>query len=201
MNISEKFYESCADAFSDTRFCLWDVVKEFGNQFKKSDIVCDAGCGNGKNIKYFQDKCTMIGFDKSKKLVSICENKGYNVNVQDILNTNYSSEMFDYVLSIAVIHHLDSEEKHICAIQELLRILKINGKLLFTLWAFESDEYSKKKKFQIGHNYINFNKSERYYYIYDELMLKNMLKKIENNNYMIKYWWERGNWNIIIQKK
>lgn len=194
------FYDNNAERFSDTRFCLWDVVRDFGSKFKNDDLVCDAGCGNGKNIKYFNNKCKLIGFDKCKKLVNICLNKNYDVTEQDILSTNYDDNTFNYVMCIAVIHHLDSEEKHLKAIYELLRILKFNGELLFTLWAFESDIYSKKKSFKKGHNYVNFDKSQRYYYIYDENMLKEMLNKIDKNNYIIKYWWERGNWNIIIKK-
>ena len=199
MDISQNFYNENAEKFSDTRFCLWDVVNNFGKKFKKNDIVCDAGCGNGKNIKYLNEKCNMIGFDKCQKLVEICEKKGYNVSNDDILNSSFNDQTFDYIICIAVIHHLDSEEKHINAIIELLRILKLNGELLFTLWAYESDIYSKKKKFKRGDNYINFNKSKRYYYIYDKYMLINMLNKI-SNIYEKQYWWERGNWNIIIKK-
>jgi hypothetical protein len=67
------------------------------------------------------------------------------------------------------------------------------------MWAYESDIYSAKKKFILGHNYINFGKSseERYYYIYDKNNLEVMLKKL---NYSSRFWWERGNWNIIIKK-
>ena len=35
------------------------------------------------------------------------------------------------------------------AIKEAYRVLKPGGKLLFTVWAFESDEYSKKKNFKV----------------------------------------------------
>ena len=197
MELSENFYNVNAEKFSDTRFCLWDCVKDFGEKFTKNDLICDAGCGNGKNIKYFDNKFNIYGFDKCEKLVNICIDKGYNVCQSDILNIPYSSNHFDYVMCIAVIHHLDSIDIQIKAINELMRILKKNGELLFTLWAFESDEYSKKKNFKKGHNFINFDKSYRYYYIYDELMLKDLLKNI---NYKSNYYWERGNWNIILQK-
>lgn len=197
MEIVKSFYENNAERFSDTRFCLWDSVRDFSENFKNTDLVCDAGCGNGKNIKYFQDKCNIIGFDNCTKLIQICKNKGFNVIYSDILDIPFDNNTFEYVICIAVIHHLDSEEKHIKAINELMKILKKDGKLLITLWAYESDDYSKKKKFKKGHNYINFDKNERYYYIYDNIMLINMLKKLK---YEYKYWWERGNWNIIVTK-
>ena len=44
MSNVNNFYEKNADKFSDTRFCLWDVVLNFSNKFKKDDYVCDAGC-------------------------------------------------------------------------------------------------------------------------------------------------------------
>ena len=142
MNEVKNFYEKNAIRFSDTRFCLWDVVHNFSNKFKKTDYVCDAGCGNGKNIKYLQEKCEIIGFDNCESLVKICLEKGYYVTNRNILFTEYLSNTFDFVICIAVIHHLDSEEKHIQAIHELMRILKKDGELLITMWAFESDEYS-----------------------------------------------------------
>lgn len=200
MECVQDFYNNNAKRFSDTRFCLWDAVKDFGNKFNKDDLVCDAGCGNGKNIKYFNDKCNLIGFDNCLSLVEICLNNRFNVSHQNILSTDYEDNKFNYIMCVAVIHHLDSEEKHLKAINELLRILKSGGELLFTLWAYESDIYSKKKNFKKGHNYINFDKSTRYYYIYDENMLKILLNKIENNKIETKYWWDRGNWNIILKK-
>ena len=197
MELAQKFYNNNSKEFSDTRYCLWNVVSDFGKQFKKNDMVLDAGCGNGKNIKYFHEKCNIIGFDNCSNFVKICKDKGYNVFHSNILNIPMEKETFNYIISIAVIHHLDSECLHIHAINELMSLLTKNGQLLVTLWAYESDNYSKKKKFKKGHNNVLFNTSERYYYIYDEEMLKNMLSHIK---YSYRYYWECGNWNIIFTK-
>ena len=197
MEIATSFYQENAEAFSDTRFCVWDVVRDFGKQFGSTDYVLDAGCGNGKNIKYFQNQTTIIGFDKSMPLLEICKKKGYDVFHSDILDIVMDDESFHYIICIAVIHHLDSLQKHISAIRELMRLLKPNGQLLVTLWAFESDDYSKKKNFQKGGNIVKFNQAERYYYIYDESMVKELLDKL---NYKSTYYWERGNWNLIFTK-
>ena len=50
-----------------------------------------------------------------------------------------------------------------------------------------------------GEGGVEFGKQnhQRFYYIYDELMLKGLLKWI---NYEHEYFWERGNWNIIFTK-
>ena len=197
MEIATSFYQENAEAFSDTRFCLWDVVRDFGKQFGPTDYVLDAGCGNGKNIKYFQNMTKIVGFDKSEPLLEICKKKGYDVFHSDILDIPLEDELFHYIICIAVIHHLDSPKKHISAIHELMRLLKPNGQLLVTLWAFESDDYSKKKNFQKGGNIVKFNHAELYYNIYDKMMVKELLDKL---NYKSHYYWERGNWNLIFTK-
>ena len=195
--LSRNFYENNYELFSDTRFCLWDVVKNFSGNFKYDSKILDAGCGNGKNIRYFNDKYNIIGIDNCNNLVKLCIEKGYNVSYSDVRNTIFDDNYFDYIISIAVIHHIDSEEGRLKAINELIRILKKNGKLLITLWAFENDEYSSKKKFNSGDNIVKFKDDYRYYYIYDKKMINEFCKKI---NYEYDLFWERGNWNIIITK-
>lgn len=197
--IVDKFYNENYKKFSDTRFCLWDVVRDFGNNFTSSSIVLDAGCGNGKNIKYFQHKCNVIGIDKCENLVNICIEKGYQVTNEDVTSLSFQNNTFDFIMSIAVIHHIDTEEMRVNAIKELIRVLKPGGKLLITCWAFEADEYSKKKKFIKGDNMVKFNTKEilRYYYIYDKDGFNELCKKTHNN---VNITWDRGNWNAIFTK-
>ena len=201
MQVSTQFYENHAAHFSDTRFCIWDVVREFGeSRFSSDSVVLDVGCGNGKNMKYFNDKCSIAGIDKSENLTSICQSRGLNVACADVGNIPYEDNSFDYIISIAVIHHLDSEEKRVEAMNEMRRVLKPGGHALVTVWAFESDEYSKKKKFVLGDNIVSFGKenASRYYYIYNKSMFSNFVSSIECSDY--EFMWERGNWNAIFVK-
>ena len=199
MELSTEFYDTQHNSFSATRFCLWDVVKNFGEHFKSSSYVLDAGCGNGKNMKYFIDKCNIVGIDKSSNLVQICKNNKFNVTVSHVENISYPNNTFDYIICIAVIHHIEQEEMRISAIRDMLRVLKPGGKILLTVWAFEPDEYSIKKKFSIGDNFIGFNQSQksRYYYIYDKKGFAELCYKAYHN---VDIFWERGNWNAIFTK-
>lgn len=201
MQVSTQFYENHAAHFSDTRFCIWDVVRDFGNsRFTPNTVVLDVGCGNGKNMNYFKDKCAMVGIDKSENLTSICQSRGLNVSCADVSNIPYEDNSFDYIICIAVIHHLDSEEKRIEAVNEMLRVLKPGGHALITVWAYESDKYSKKKKFVLGDNIVSFGKenASRYYYIYDRSMFSNFMNRIQCKDK--DFMWERGNWNAIFVK-
>lgn len=202
MEISKEFYDKNYIHFSNTRFSLWDSVLNFSKEFTKESLVLDAGCGNGKNIKHFSSICNIVGFDICKKFVEICQKKSLNVIESDILSTPFPNNFFDYIICIAVIHHFDNESDRIDAINELIRILKPGGKLLITVWAYENDKYSQKRKFNIGDNLINFGNTEslRYFYIYDKVNFEKFCKKINNNiNYYI--FWDKGNWNLKIEKK
>jgi SAM-dependent methyltransferase len=50
------------------------------------------------------------------------------------------SGVFDSVISIAVIHHFSTKTLRIEAIKEMHRILKVGGKVLIYVWAFEQEE-------------------------------------------------------------
>lgn len=198
MELSKKFYRENYNIFSDTRYCLWDSVKEFSKEFTEDSNVLDAGCGNGKNIKYFNNKCKIVGIDNCQGLIELCKEKGFEVFEADIKNIPFENNIFDYVMSIAVIHHFDKEIDRLSAINEMIRVLKPGGKLLFTVWALESDEYSIKKKFKLGDNIVKFKESDRYYYIYDKSSFLEFCSKI--NNCTINIFWERGNWVCILEK-
>jgi SAM-dependent methyltransferase len=77
------------------------------------------------------------GCDISEEFVKICSEKGLRCRLGDILDIPYSNNSFDATLCIAVLHHLDTKDKMIRGIQELLRVTKIGGRILITVWAYE----------------------------------------------------------------
>lgn len=60
--------------------------------------------------------------------------------VTDVTKLPFKSNTFDNMISIAVIHHLTSEERRIESIKEFLRVTKPNGKVLVLCWAFEQEK-------------------------------------------------------------
>ena len=189
-----EFYEKNYEEFSKTRYSIWDSVKKFSESFKKDSLVLDAGCGNGKNMNYLKDKCEIIGIDSCKNFVTLCKERQLNVLESNILNLPFEDSTFDYIISIAVIHHLKTESERYKAIDEMLRVLKPNGKILVTVWAYESDKFSENKKFKIGDNIVKFNNNNRYYYIFNKEKLIKFLSKYNSNIY-----WDKGNWNVEIR--
>ena len=114
----------------------------------------------------------------------------------------YEDNYFDYIICIAVIHHLDKREDRIKAISELLRITKQNGKILIYVWAFEQPAGTIRKfteqdtlvPFQSKISGVYF----RFYHVYKENELEEEIKEAKGN--IIKSYYDNGNWCCIIQK-
>uniref|UniRef100_A0A7N0ULY3 Methyltransferase type 11 domain-containing protein n=1 Tax=Kalanchoe fedtschenkoi TaxID=63787 RepID=A0A7N0ULY3_KALFE len=132
-------YDAIAPHFSATRFAKWPKVASFINSLPPGRLILDAGCGNGKYLG-LNPNCFYIGCDISGPLVGICANRGHEVVIADTLNLPYRSDFGDAAISIAVLHHLSTEERRRKAIQELIRVVKKGGVVLITVWAAEQED-------------------------------------------------------------
>ena len=190
------FYNSYSERFSQTRYAVWDVVKNFNSSIDPKSKILDAGCGNGKNMAYLQNEGhTINGIDFSDSLLDICKEKSLNVKNSDIRNLPFQDNTFDYVISIAVIHHLSSYCEQDNAIRELLRVTRKGGKVLFTVWAVEQDEHSR-RYLESGPNLIPFEDTVRYYYVFNKKTFQELISRYTVD----KFFLEKSNWNAILIK-
>lgn len=102
-------------------------------------LVADVGCGNGKYLGV-NPLVSMLGSDRSHNLISICRDRGHEAMVCDTMRLPYRSDAFDAAISIAVIHHLSTEEHRLRALRELLRVVRPGGSVLVYVWALEQTE-------------------------------------------------------------
>lgn len=63
-----------------------------------------------------------------------------------VLKDPFRSEIFDFALSIAVIHHLRTPERRTQAIKEMLRVMKGGAVGLIFVWAFEENKSVRRHK-------------------------------------------------------
>lgn len=97
--------------------------------FFRDKLVLDAGCGTGRHV-YFAGLfgAEVIGVDLSYAVESAYQNnrnneKGHIIQA-DIYNMPFRDNLFDYSLSIGVIHHLPVPEK---GFSEIVKKTKENG--------------------------------------------------------------------------
>ena len=223
-------YNIISKVFDNSRVRIWNNVKQFllDNQVSnnKSSTLLDCGCGNGKNMIYAQSLGYYSeGFDISNNLLDICKNKGLNVYYQDVLNINAVNinKKYNKIISIAVLHHLQTFEEQIVAIKNLYDCLDSNGKLLVSFWSKEkslddiedtnyinnpnifnntNNSKSDSRDFVTGPNYVDWkldkeNIIKRYYYIHDYNSIRKLAENI-NAKYAIS--WEQQNWFILFSK-
>lgn len=140
-----KVYDAIAPHFSSTRFAKWPKVAAFLDSLAPGSIIADSGCGNGKYLG-LNPKCYFIGCDISPPLVAICSQRGHEALVADALHLPYRSNFYDAAISIAVLHHLSSDQRRIRALEELVRVVRPGGKVLITVWAVEQEDSRLVKK-------------------------------------------------------
>jgi tRNA (uracil-5-)-methyltransferase TRM9 len=198
-------YQKIYNEFSDSRYKVWDSVKNFINNLPNNSKLLEVGCGNGKNLLLRND-LDVYGCDISDEFVNLCKTRNLNVILNDNTKLSYNDNEFDYTLSVAVIHHMSTEERRINSIRELIRVTKPNGKIFIEVWAMEQGDNSR-FKFDKQDLLIPFKDKktgktlgDRYYHIFKEGELEKIINNIFNVN-IINSFYEKGNWGIIIQKK
>ena len=137
----QSVYDSIAAQWHGTRYKPWPKVAAFIERQPKGSLFGDIGCGNGKNWMACVELCGgyNIGSDFSMELLKICNGRDQEVHSSDALHLPYRDEIFDAVLSIAVLHHISSKERRLRLMAENLRVLRPGGQALFYAWAFEQE--------------------------------------------------------------
>jgi len=134
-------YNRIAEDFSRTRDKPWPEIRFlFDNYLNSGDKVLDFGCGNGRFFEFFKDKnLEYIGLDPSDKLIEIAKSRYPRGNFHSfnlLEKLSFPNNSFDKVYSIAVLHHIPSEQFRLDFLKELERVLKPGGLLIFTVWKF-----------------------------------------------------------------
>lgn len=109
-----------------------ESFEKFIKYILSTDSIVEIGCGNGKNMLRLKNLGYKFvkGCDKSEEFIGICKSNNLNVIDGNIIDLPYQNNEFDITLCIEVLHHLETIELRIKAIEELIRITK-NGGLIF----------------------------------------------------------------------
>ncbi|CDK25463.1 unnamed protein product [Kuraishia capsulata CBS 1993] len=203
-------YDEIASHFSQTRYKPWPIVDSFLKSRPDHSIGSDVGCGNGKYIG-LNPKLTIFGSDFSGELIRFAEQRclaSDDVLVSDGLNLPHEDSRFDFVISIAVVHHFSTPDRRVEAVRELLRVLRTGGEVLIYCWALE--QASSRRGWTDGMEqdvlvpWVTRVDGEevtkhRYYHLYRE---GELVKDVGlAGGEVVDHGYERDNWWVIAQKK
>lgn len=126
------FYSRNAAEFGRTRRKPWPIVDAFIRESASSSaLILDNGCGNGRSMT-----CSMVGLDLSLELLQqACAKDPHGLVHGNSLRLPFVDGCFDVVLSVAVIHHLCTEERRIAAMREIARVMARGGRVLVCVWS------------------------------------------------------------------
>jgi len=115
----------------------------------------------------------------------------------------FPNNSFDYILCIAMFHHLLTSEDRDATFHEILRVMKPESYGILTCWSVDQPPKSN-FKFNEGVNIVpwkgrkNINKI-RYYFVYSEKMFREYFESFSEVK-IINIYNEFGNWVLIFQR-
>ena len=182
-----RVYDQIADHFDSTRYKPWPVVEAYLKGLPAGSLGLDVGCGNGKYLNCNPSIC-ILGSDMCEGLLKSAKQKcpSNGLIVANALNLPFAREgLFDFVISIAVIHHLCSAERRRTAIDQILKALRKGGSGLIFVWAWEQQHPNapNKRKYaqqdaQVSWLHNQTGKTHyRYYHMFKEGELQALLEE------------------------
>lgn len=179
--ISSQWYN-----FRQTKF---SPVYDFLERYKpKKGKILEIGCGNSRNlIPFAKLNFECFGIDFSKEMIEYSKKTAQKHNIKlnlkeaDMTKLPYKTSYFDYLLHISSLHHLNSEEKVLTALNEACRILKPEGLMLLTVWNKLQLRFLLKPKDLIIPWKHRHKEYPRFYHMFDFIELKKLIQKTQFN--------------------
>lgn len=137
--------------------------------------ILNIGGGTGNDLKIINNFGEVYVVDNSEETIDLINTKYCREKkLADAQQIPYHNHFFDTVVIFDVLEHIEADTQ---VINEIIRVLKPNGKLIFTVPAF---------KFLFS----NHDKALGHYRRYNKLEIKNLLQNLSVQ--------ELGFWNFIL---
>lgn len=122
-----------------TNIYINDLLKE--NFILKNKDVLDFGCGIGSTSSIFSPE-DYLGIDPDQERIKYAQQlySDYDFQTLDKGKLDFEANSFDYILMIAVLHHIPSDELR-DILQQFHQILKSTGRIIVIEPCFFSNSY------------------------------------------------------------
>ena len=177
----EEVWNNIAPEWHEFKTNTPKTATEFLNKSKGK--VLDFGSGSGRSLlelKKSKDKELYL-LDFSEEMLKRAEQRAKKLGIKittiksRLEKTKLEDNFFDAAICVAAIHCVETKAKRESALKELYRVLKPGSKAEIEVWNKDSPRYQKAKK----EKYIAWReKGKRYYYLYDDKELTELLEKV-----------------------
>jgi tRNA (uracil-5-)-methyltransferase TRM9 len=181
---NREVYDQIAPGWYNFRhYSIFRTELEILSQRWKQGRLLNIGSGHGADFLPFKDGFELCGMDFSGEMIKLARRYSHkfefpaHLQVADARRLPYSNGSFDWAISIATYHHIQTKEEQLAALKELKRILKPDGEALITVWNrcqfrfwFKGKEVSVPWK-------VKGQVVMRYYYLFTYPELEKLVKK------------------------
>jgi len=111
-----------------------EMLKRFTDEISVHEPVWDFGCGTGQTVKYLQSLDLHVsGLDLSEKMLKEARalNPEHDFLNGNLLDLNFNDDSIAGIVSFYAMVHF-TEDQALTSFQEIFRVLKPGGLLLFT---------------------------------------------------------------------
>jgi len=179
-------FDSIAGDYSSKRREPWPEVKLVHGR-----RVLDAGCGPGRNSKYFLNMGSdVFSADISMGMLRIARKRIPDAELVqcDITFLPFRDNAFDCVLLIATLHHVPSRLERLKTLREIFRVASHEGEVLITVWSVFQPKFFKRipkmvmdrilgRVKELWDTYIPWGREKRYYHLFSMRELLCLVKK------------------------
>ncbi|MDD4307257.1 MAG: class I SAM-dependent methyltransferase [Thermoplasmata archaeon] len=209
-------YDAIAENFDVTRYHPWPDTRKFSEHFSPGQLILDLGCGNGRDMRLFEEKgIGTVGLDFSGGQLSSVRKRAkgpVSLVMGDVVNLPFRSGFADGALLGAVLHHIPDAGERLGALKEAHRCLKPGGLCLAGVWAAEQPKFKDnlaQAKIEFQHDWepgdivLDWNMPDgrvfkRYYHLFTE---KEFDRLIAGSGFEIfERWFSAENHYAILKK-
>lgn len=153
-------YNSQAEQRDQSKIEDWKVIERAAFLSlltgERKQFLLEIGAGHGRDSKFFQENGIQVTcIDLSPEMVKLCQQKGLNARVMDMVDLDFPDDSFDAVYSLNSMLHLSKKELPI-ALQNIRGVLKVNGLFFLGVYGgydfegiWENDTYNPKRFFSL----------------------------------------------------
>lgn len=114
-------------------------LEELAQRWQSGKLL-NLGCAHGPDFLPFRDGFELYGVDFSGEMIKLARryadkfNFNVDLTIADVSQLPFTDQSFDWAISVATYHHLESQALRQQAFNELNRILKPGGEAFVTVW-------------------------------------------------------------------